>query len=90
MDRATINKLAGSAYLVWAEPPKPKPHIEYPKMVYLADGSHVIVHNADEEAVARGETDYPELSASDKEHPGDEKQSTPDKPRRGRPPKAKE
>lgn len=80
MDRATINKLAGSAYLVWAEPPKPTPHIEYPKMVYLADGSHVIVHNAEEEAVARGEYD----------HPGEKEESTPDKPRRGRPPKAKE
>ena len=80
MDRETINKLSGSAYLVWAEPPKPIPHIEYPKMVYLADGSHVIVHNAEEEAVARGEYD----------HPGEQEESTPDKPRRGRPPKAKE
>ena len=71
MDHHTINKLAGSCYIMWAEPPKPAPHIEYPKLVYLADGSYVKVDNADEEAVARGE--YEE-----------------DKPRRGRPPKAKE
>ncbi len=86
MDQHTINKLAGSCYIMWAEPPKPAPHVEYPKLVYLADGSYVQVHNEHEEAAARGTSDVSDAS----EHPGDAEESTPDKPRRGRPPKAKE
>jgi hypothetical protein len=76
MDKATINKLAGSVFLIWNEPEKPKPFLEYPKLVYLADGSYVKVDNAEEEAAARGK---------DEEH-----HENPSKPRRGRPPKAKE
>jgi len=88
MDQHTINKLAGSCYIVWGEPPKPVPYVEYPKLVYLADGSYVKVDNAFEEAAARGSSEIVESATS--EHPGEKDESTPDKPRRGRPPKAKE
>jgi len=86
MDQQTINKLAGSCYIVWGEPPKPVAYVEYPKLVYLADGSYVKVDNAFEEAAARGEI----VESATSEHPGEKDESTPEKPRRGRPPKAKE
>lgn len=54
---------------------------EYPKWVTLADGSKMIVNNAEEEAVLVGPEEPEPLEAE---------QPATDRPRRGRPPKTRE